>query len=425
MKITQTTLSPDLWRLSIIGDLIHRHPNDRRPLVERLTELAGKTWIRPDGTPCRFSAETLRKWHARFLAGGLTALGDGRPRPGTRIPDQLGNALIELRRRNPHWTVKLLIEELHKTGVWNGQNPSMASLYRWCKAKGLLRSRQEELPSAMAFEFTAFGALWMSDVLHGPKVNVRGKKRKTYLLAILDDASRFVVSARFHLSEGIEPLIIDFRQSLIRLGVPQRFYSEDTDDRVPREPGRAEAADNGAAFRSRILHQVGARLGIAMPHTPAYQPQGRGKIERFFRTVRERFLAKNTARTIEQLNRDLQEWVAEYHQAPHDGINGETPLDKRLRIEKLCRTLPETTNIDAMFMQSRLVRLNKDGTFRLQNRIFEASKTRPAKRVEIFFHPWDLSTVFYGQERWPARLLDKHENARRFEHSTTQEMRHE
>jgi hypothetical protein len=202
--------------------------------------------------------------------------------------------------------------------------------------------------------------------------------------------------------------MIDLREAIQRFGVPQRFYT-----------------DNGAAFRSKILHQVGVSLGISMPHTPPYKPAGRGKIERFFRTVRDRLLAKTTAKTLDQLNRDLQEWVGGYHQNPHEGIAGETPLDKRLRIENLCRNLPETVNIDALFMQSRLVRLYKDGTFRLHNRIFEAPKAHPAKRVEIFFQPWDLSRVFYGQERWLAQRLDKHENARRFERPIRMEVPHE
>lgn len=117
--------------------------------------------------------------------------------------------------------------------------------------------------------------------------------------------------------------------------------------------------------------------------------------------------------------------MGQYHQVPHNGLTGETPLDKRLRIENLCRNLPETVNIDALFMQSRLVRLYKDGTFRLKNRLFEAPEARPANRVEIFYHPWDLAKVFYGRERWPAWPLDKHENARRFENAVRKEGRHE
>jgi len=391
-------LSSDLWRLSIIGELIHRHPEDGRTMMECLQELACKTWIRPDGTPCQFSSETLRKWFSRFQAGGLKALDDTRTSMGTRIPEKLGKELCDLRNQYPHWTVTLILSELQKQNKWNGRQPSKASLFRWCKERGLLRSKLKEANSGRAFEFTAFGALWLSDFLHGPKVSIGGKKRKTYLLAILDDASRFIVSLRFHFAESVENLMVDFRQSLQRFGCPQRFYS-----------------DNGACYRSRILHQVGASFNIAMPHTPPYQPQGRGKIERFFRTVREQFLAKTEAKTLDGLNRSLGEWVASYHQNPHEGINRETPFQKRMRIKDLCRPLPETANIDALFMQKRLCRVYKDGTFRLFGKIFETSKVFSEARTEVYYMPWDLSKVFYSSERLPAKLLDKHANARRFE----------
>lgn len=402
-------LSPDLWRLSIIGELIHRHPDDGRTLALLFSELADKTWIRPDGTPCKFEAETLRKWLSRFRAGGLKGLDDTRESLGTRIPEALGNALVELRNAHPHWTVMLLLQALEEQHLWNGRQPSKASLYRWCKEHGLLRSKKQDLTQRRAFEFTAFGALWLSDFLHGPKITVQGRKRKTYLVAILDDASRFVIAARFYLAESIETLMMELRTALQRFGCPQQFYS-----------------DNGSAYRSCILHQVGHRFNITMPHTPAYQPMGRGKIERFFRRVREQFLAKVEAKTLDHLNRCLQDWVSAYHQAPHDGLNGETPLRKRLSIKDLCRPLPETANIDALFMQKRLCRVYKDGTFRLQNLVFEAPKADPGGRTEVYFMPWDLSQVFYSKERFPAQRLNKHENARRFECSTTpKEKNHE
>lgn len=408
MKHPKFPLTPELWRLSIIGELLHRHPDDDRTMADRLLAHSEKIWERPDGSFCQLDAETFRKWLTRFKAGGLAALADSRPCPGTRIPDPIAEAIAKTRGDKPHWTVKLITDHLHKEGIWNARQPSLATLYRWCKEKGYLRARKGKHPPARAFEFTAFGALWLSDVLHGPAVRVDGRKRKTYLLVILDDASRFVISARFHLSEGVEPLMIDLRHALMRFGAPQQFYS-----------------DNGAAYRSRILHQVGARLGITMPHTPAYQPQGRGKIERFFRTVRERFLAANSAKTLDQLNLDLQAWLAEYHKTPHSGLNEETPLDKRMRIENLCRTLPAATNLDALFMQERLVRVYKDGTFRLQNRLFEAPEATPGSTLRIFFRPWDLTTVFYGHEQRLAKPLDKHANARRFEYPHAKEATHE
>ncbi len=402
-------LSPDLWRLSIIGELIHRHPDDDRTLALHLFHLADKTWIRPDGTPCKFEAETLRKWLSRFRAGGLKGLDDTRTSLGTRIPESLGNALVSLRNDHPHWTVMLLFKELEIQHLWNGRQPSKATLYRWCKEHGLLRSKKQDLVQARAFEFTTFGALWLSDFLHGPRIMAQGRKRKTYLLAILDDASRFVIAAKFYLAESIETLMTELRAALQRFGCPQKFYT-----------------DNGSAYRSQILHQVGHRFNIAMPHTPAYQPKGRGKIERFFRTVRDQFLAKNEAKTLEHLNRCLQEWISTYHQTPHCGIDNQTPLQKRLSITDVCRSLPETANIDALFMQKRLCRVYKDGTFRLQNRVYEAPKVNPGAQTEVFFMPWNLSQVFYSQDRLPAQLLDKHENAHRLENSSIQkETKHE
>ena len=312
----------------------------------------------------------------------------------------LVSALRELRKQHPQWSLRVLHHVLQQ-----GRSTcqlSLASVYRWCKALDRLQSMREDLQD------TAFGGLWSSDVLQGPGIIIGGKKRKTYLLGIMDDASRFMISARFHLSEGIEPLMIDLRQALLRFGVPRRFYT-----------------DNDTAFHSRILHQVGVHLDIAIPHTQPYQAHGQGKIEHFFRTVREQFLDKATAKTLDQLNRDLQDWMVGYHRTPHEGIFGETPLDKRLRIESLCRNLPETVNIDALFLQSRMARIYRDGTFRLGNRLFEAPGARPANRVRIFFHPWDLSRVFYGQERWVARPLDRHQYAKQYEQPIRQEVCHE
>ena len=108
-----------------------------------------------------------------------------------------------------------------------------------------------------------------------------------------------------------------------RFGVCQRFYT-----------------DNGPCYASRHLKEVCARLGIHLVHTPPYRPQGRGKIERFFLTVREQFLSEQHAASLEQLNCDLQQYLAEYHQRPHRSL-GSSPLQKRLAADNACRPLPE------------------------------------------------------------------------------------
>lgn len=392
-------LTADLWRLSIIGELIHRQTDDPRTLSEHINDLAAKKCFRPDGSDCELSPETIRKWLYRYRAGGLNGLKDKKSiSNGQKINKRLENTFTELRRENPRWTIQLILNTLEETGVWNGREPSRSTLYRWCKERGLLRVGNDHSKDIRAFEFRGFGDLWVSDFMHGPRVLHKGRKRKTYLLAILDDASRYVVAANFHFAESVESLMMELRRAIIRFGLPLRFYT-----------------DNGSSYRSHLLRQVGQRFHIAMPHTPPYTPQGRGKIERFFRTVREQFLAKTEDKTLTGLNRKLHEWVAGYNNAPHSGINNVTPFIKRANIANSCRELAPTTNLDSMFMLQRNCRVYKDGTIRLQRMIFETPEAPKGGTTEVYYYPWDLSQVFYSEQRLLAKLIDKQLNAMRFE----------
>jgi len=395
---TENNLSADLWRLSIIGELIHR-TDDGRTLTDCINELAARKWSRPDGSICELSPETIRKWLYRFRAGGLSGLKDrSSGSRGPEIGEHMELEFLKLRQAKPRWTIQLILRTLQQQNVWDGRQPSQPTIYRWCKLRGLLRNGNESCKDVRAFEFTNFGELWVSDFMHGPRVLHEGRKRKTYLLAILDDASRYVVAANFHLAESVETLMINLRTAIQRFGLPQRFYS-----------------DNGASYRSQILRQVGQRFNIAMPHTPPYTPQGRGKIERFFRTVREQLMAKTDEKTLAGLNRRLHEWLATYHNTPHAGIEMQNPFIKRSVIDNVCRELPPAANIDAMFMQQRNCRVYKDGTVRLQRMIFEVPDAERGGRTEIYYYPWDLTQVFYSELRLPAKLIDKQQNAKRFD----------
>ena len=131
------------------------------------------------------------------------------------------------------------------------------------------------------FVFEKFGQLWMADFLHGPKIRVKRTKKKTYLHAIMDDSSRYVVGGKFYFSEKVESLIEELMKAGRIFGLPQRFY-----------------VDNGSAYSSRHLKIVCARLSMHLIHTRPYQPEGRAKIERFFRTVRDQFLAERCRHPI-------------------------------------------------------------------------------------------------------------------------------
>jgi putative transposase len=399
-----TTPDPEtqkaLWRYGVISPLLHRSDDDPA-LVQMIAKLADKRFIRADGTAVSLSAETIRKWLYRYRAGGLDALADRtRSDKGKHnVPKAVAEALPGLREAHPNWTAAKMLERLLADGHWNGITPSRASLYRFIDAHGLKRSPSQAPPAARRpFAFDCFGQMWMADFMHGPRLREARSFKKAILHAIMDDASRYVVCASFGWQENVEVMLTELMRAVSRFGICQRFYT-----------------DNGPCYASSHLKQVCARLGIQLVHTPPYRPQGRGKLERFFRTIRDQFLSDLRADTLQRLNADLNEYLAQYHQRPHGGL-GQSPLQKRLAGENACRPLPEVADIRHLFAATRRCRVYNDNTIRLNGRVFEVPDALPGSRVEVCYLPWEDNWVFYGHDFKPARLLDKTANAYRFNH---------
>jgi putative transposase len=389
-----------LWRYGIISPILHREANELS-LGAILEDMAQKRYVRPDGTDAQLSAETIRKWLYRYRRGGLPALANQQraDKGNYQIPPKLIETLFELRKNHPRWTLAGLLEHMAKTDHWNGTKPSRSALYRYAKAHNLKRDPHiKGTLDARAFAFEAFGQLWSADFLHGPKLRENRQKRKTYLHVIIDDCTRYVVSGAFYLAETVETLMSELLIAVRRFGIPRRFYT-----------------DNGACYASRHLKIVCARLGTALVHTPPYRPQGRGKVERLFKTVRDQFLASNQSKTLDDINQAFGKWLAEYHQRLHHTLKC-SPVEKRMKVENLCKTVPEVADIEALFRMERRCRVYHDGTIRLFRHRFEVPGCLPGSRCTAFYVPWDLSRVYYGEDMILARPQDPHANAYRFEH---------
>lgn len=388
-----------LWRFSIISPLLHRNDDDPA-LLSQLYELAQRTYTRFDGTAIKLSTDTLRKWLYRYRSSGLNGLQNQiRKDKGLyQVPNHLADAMAKLRSDHPKWTLANVLERLLKKGIWNGIRPSRATLYRFAKENKLMKTQKSTNTVTRSFAFTHFGQLWLADFMHGPRLRDGRQFKKAILHVIIDDATRYVVSARFYFKETVEVLITEMMVAVRRYGICQRFYT-----------------DNGPCYASSHLKIICARLGIHLVHTPPYRPQGRGKVERFFRTLKDQFLGDLTTDRIDHLNRDLQQYLTEYHQRIHSSLKL-SPLQKRLSGQNACRKLPEVTDIRNLFCMQRNCRVYNDTTIRLNSRIFEVPDAVPGTTVEVFYLPWDLTWIFYGHHMKPARPLNKTRNAIRFEH---------
>lgn len=250
----------------------------------------------------------------------------------------------------------------------------MATVYRLMKLHK--RKKEKAGRDLRKFEVQMSNDLWQSDCMHGPKVLHEGKPRKTYLFALIDDHSRLIPHGQFYLAETLENYLDCLWTALRKRGVPRKLY-----------------VDNGASFRSHRLQLGVSSLEIGLSYARPYKPQGKGKIERFFRTVRTQFLPEaGEPTTLEDLNRRFASYVENvYHRRIHGGT-GQTPLDRYLQDAKALRKAPD--DLPAYFRKREVRKVNNDRTVKLDGRLYEAPAGLVGLSVVLRFETYDRIEVF-------------------------------
>jgi len=392
-----------LFRYALIAPLV-LEMLPRGELTRRAEEIAARKYEIPYSERTSLSVDTLLDWALRYRRGGFPALAPkprcdrGQPRV---VPPQLAELIERLKRENPHRTGMTLLRELALLSGTDSAAISAATLYRFLKQRGLTTRQLLAAPAHKKFEAERSNQIWQSDMLFGPYVQRSGGGRmQVFLYAVLDDASRLIPHAQFYANQGLDAFLDCLRQAVAARGVPIRLY-----------------VDNGKVFRSLQLARIAASIGILITHSAPYQPEGRGKVERWFRSLREQFLANlDSQRTLslEELNQRLWVWIEQvYHRSEHGGL-GTTPLLRWQRDIEHIRQLPPATDLRRLFFYrlNRLVR--RDSTFRLRGKFCEAPSQLEGETIEVRFDPLDLSQVeiyFQGEAQGVARPVDPVVNA--------------
>src|SRR5690606_9970623 len=208
------------------------------------------------------------------------------------------------------------------------------------------------------FAHDKVNALWQADLSHGPYIPIKGKMKKTFLIAYIDDCSRLVPYAQFFSSEKCDGARVVTKEALIRRGKPTISY-----------------ADNGKIYRSETLQYACAQLGITVAHTQPYDPQSKGKIERFFKTVQTRFyplLQVEPAQSLEELNERFWRWLeGDYHRRNHASLDGKTPHETfQSQLDQL-RFLEDPSILDSIFLKREHRKVKADGTITLNKQLYE------------------------------------------------------
>jgi putative transposase len=391
-----------LFRFSLIAEFVNRKDmawGERQRLLKRITD---KEWEIPGSGKTRIGRATVLRWLGRYQhsGGDLESLKpqDRADRGRSRaLEPETELALVNLRKQLPEVSVPVLLKVARERRILGPEfSVSVQSIYRMLNRHGLKRSGV--LPTdRRRFEAELSNDLWQSDCLHGPRVLVEGKLRKSYLFAVIDDHSRLIPWAQFYLSETLESFQDCLIHALASRGLPRKLY-----------------VDNGAVFRTHQLSYGCARLGIALLHSQPYESEGRGKIERLMKTIRGQLLSCLPPElTLEKLNELLRRWMdTEYHHRPHSAT-GQSPLERYLEHVALLRPAPK--NLQDYYRHTLRRKVDKDRTVSLHGKLYEAPVGLVGQTVTLLYHRADPTRieVFFQERSWGFLVpLDPHINSR-------------
>ena len=397
-----------LYRAQIVGPVVRR-ALEHGDLAVALAELATTRFCPPRSHGARaYSVATLERWYYAFKEGGLDAL---RPKirsdkgRGRELTDEQRKLLLDVRREHPDISVETILRTLVLDGRLERGSIAASTLRRFYAEHGLdritTRAAASDGRQRLRWQAAHPGALWQGDVCHGSPIVAGGKSLPVRIHALLDDASRYVVAIEARHQEREVDMLAVLIRALRRFGAPDALY-----------------LDNGATYRGETLSLACVRLGTSLVHAKPYDAPARGKMERFWRTLREQCLVfcKEVA-SLHDLNVRILAWLDEhYHRAPHGGLVGKTPADVFGAEPVRVAAIDESKLRSALTVRERR-RVRRDNTLAMDGADWETSLHFLAGRlvtvgrsmVDADDPPW----IEFEDKVYPLTPVDPIKNARR------------
>jgi putative transposase len=371
---------------------------------ERIHHVAALTFLDEDGNPRQFTWRTIQTWFYRYKNHGITGMtpqarqDKGQTRKTT--PEEL---LEALNTAKPHFRSnrtnrRALYRWCVEHGLLHPERLSQTTFYRLIREYQLLTPDAEEhTKQRLAFSMKYANQLWQADTMFGPHVaTAAGGRQQAKLIAFLDDASRVLCHGEFFLAENVDTLVQALRAAFYKRGLPEQLL-----------------VDNGSIYCSQEITLICARVGCILRHTAVRDAAAKGKIERFFRRVRDQFLIQNLDLTsLAALNRQFSHWVEhDYNAVVHDGL-GLKPIDRFGIDLSRVRFLAPAAHTDELFYAEATRKVKKDSTFSFQGRRYETPVDLRERTIQLRYERRTdnaLSPVIIyhqGQRQGAARRLD-------------------
>lgn len=330
------------------------------------------------------SYRTISRWAEAYKAEGFSGLVPKSRAPHTppsKLPENFEAVVdeaITLRRECPTRSVRTLIRILELEGKIPEGSVRRSTLQRHLQKRGFgmkqVNLYRKESPAARRFQKTHRCDLYQGDIKYGPYLPIgpHGRMVQTYLAAWIDDATRYVVGAGFYANQKTDIIEDTLRQALMAFGQPQAIY-----------------VDNGKQYRSDWLRKACAKLGIQLLHAKAYHPEGKGKIERFNRSI-DAFLAEcalEKPKTLGDLNASFRAWLdGTYHKDPHAGLSGMSP-ETAWRMDTRLVFFPDQDALREAFLHTETRSVDKTGCISFNGTQYEVGRKLIGRKVEVLYDP--------------------------------------
>lgn len=389
-----------LFRYSVIAPLETGTSDPSQSNKEFFRRAAAKPYTDPDGKTVTVGASTIEKWHHAYKKGGFDALfPQGRKDEGVsrKLDQDLQSQIQFLMAQHPRITAA----EIHRTLLCNGSihlhQVSVSTVERFVR---LVRNRegQPAKKDMRRYERAHINEVWYGDTMYGPWLSDKEGKKRVYFIALIDDASRFIVAADLFFHDSFENLMAVIRSAVSKFGRPGLF-----------------TFDNGPAYRNQQMELLAARIGSSLHYCEPFTPTGKSKIERWFLTVRMQYLASLDMRdfhSLEELRRDFAGYVSRYNQTPHSSLDGKTPQERYFSEPERFRRLPPQ-QIETDFLLEIERRVSADHVVVINKTEYEVHYRYAKQRIRLRYSP-DMEHVFVVEPSGtltPIRLLNKQDNA--------------
>ena len=390
-----------LMRYAAIAPLITGTQDNFNSLSAFFRDASAKGSLMPDGTIHHYAPETYEKWYYMYKKDGFDALiPTGRSDCGKsrKIDEDLKEQISYLKKNYPRMSASAIHKQLRDNGAIHSGQVSESTVCRFINQLSL----QEKLTTNQdmrRYERPHINEVWCGDSSAGPYLKTPdGKKHRVYVIALLDDASRMVVGIDVFFNDTFVNLMSVLKSAVSKYGVPKVLNF-----------------DNGSAYKNRQMELLAARIGSILNYCRPYTPTAKAKIERWFRTMKDQWMASLDMRdfhSLDSLRGSLLSFVRSYNLAPHSSLKGKSPQDRFFSEPDVIRRL-ETRQIKECFLLELERRVSADSVIVIDGVEYEVDYRFAKQRITLRYSPdmKEISVVEHDGSLTPIRLLNKQENA--------------